>query len=175
MAPTTVLPTLTAMHQSRHSFGTTAVTNTRLGGAELAPVANSEKASLHNCEVTAQVGDTKDSRNKTHDNEDILGAYPEVYSNSRIGGPEGSGLRSKPSASIGSRGTGWAGKTIHSAQVEPVVPARSFAIGDDPLLRNRMARNNTPSGHPKNPAGPRTGRCVPASGKTARGKEAASA
>ncbi len=51
---------------------------------------------------------------------------------------------------------------------------RHFTEWDDSSLRNWTVCTNTPSGHPKNPAGPRTGRCASASGKTAEREEAAS-
>ncbi len=42
-------------------------------------------------------------------------------------------------------------------------------------MRNQMVCPDMPSGYSENPAGPRTGGCVPATGKTAERKEATSA
>ncbi len=43
---------------------------------------------------------------------------------SRTVGPEEQTLRSRPSISKSQEGTGWAGKSVSTAQVEPAVPAR---------------------------------------------------
>ncbi len=55
---------------------------------------------------------------------------------SRIVGPEGQALQSRPSVSLGEEETDQAGKSVHLAQVEPAVTVHWFAHGDGSSGRN---------------------------------------
>ncbi len=89
---------------------------------------------------------------------------------SRTAGAE----REVPSDPAGMEAADWAGKTVHLAQVESIVPERSFAMGDD-TYKSRISQTTDSPEHHSKTRKTRTIGCTMALMKTATGQEAASA
>ncbi len=115
--------------------------------------------------------DRTDHRNKTPDNKDTLEVYPEVYSNSQTGEPEGSGLRSNLSATLGLEETG-RGDHVTTVCAQPTVLEQTFAVEDESSHGNWVVQTNNLSGESGEDT--RTVGCTTALTKTAERMEAAS-
>ncbi len=181
--------------QSRPSPSETAtVTQARPERTEQVPGTNSEKASLHDHKVPTCMGDAKDRPTCGSTNIKTVRSGPIAWSldllqskSPRSMGPPqddegGYSINGSPGWDLNDllspKGTGWAGKTIHSAQVEPAASSRSPKV----QLNLQQSHSSNEVWHALPPGDPdkdqrvaRTVGCTTAPTKAAKGKEAASA
>ncbi len=204
MAPTTVLPTLTVMHQSSNSSGARAVMNAWLGGAERVPSTDSDKATSHNGKVcpwgpSHAVGLEANTMAwpplVTEQNARMLkfkspgwqGALmknqpstePVVQGKDRADTPQttshaAGAKRWVPSDPAGMEEKGEAVSSSAMTLTQPVVPERLFTVGDD-TYKSRVCQTTTPLEHHSETHKTRTVGCAMAPTKTATGQEAAGA